>query len=300
MAQGQRPFQGIVWIVGLASIAGTCSAQTLLKTNTEIDPWSPRTRTPEAIAGPLISDRPGFSEGTNVLARGVLQMESGFSLTTASSRHRTVLLGQPLLRLGLGRRTELRLSGDGVQVSSQRTGAPNEAGMSDFSMGAKVRLFSEKGVRPAVTLVPSISLPCGHSSATSSTVDPTVKLAWSKTLTDSTAAAGNFNLSTLTDRGGRYVQSAMSFQIIRPVWRKWGGFWEAYRVSSGGGARDALWTFDTGVSRPIGRNLQVDVSAGQQVMPVARSWFVAAGVVVRRPDWLSGVAHAFLRSARLP
>jgi hypothetical protein len=239
-----------------------------------------------ATLEPLTSDRPGYSDGVNVLSAGVLQLESGFSLsgrTEGISVSQTLIGGSPLLRLGIGHRTELRFGGDGFRLYSRRAGDARErvGGTSDLSVGAKVGLVSEKGLRPALTLIPVVSLPAGHRSFTSAGVDPTVKLAWSKTLGESTAAAGNVVVSSLSDSGGRFTQRAVSFQLSRGVWRRWGGFGEAYLVAPVARGGDRVWTFDTGLSYLIGRNAQFDVSVGQQVVPLARCWFVAAGIVVR-------------------
>ena len=154
-------------------------------------------------------------------------------------------------------------------------------------MGAKFRLVSERGLRPELALISMASLPVGDARFTSSGVDPTLKLAWSKTLGESTAASGNVVVSSVSDSGARFTQRAVSFQLSRGLWRNWGGFWEAYLVSPVDRGGDGAWTFDTGVSHPLGRNAQFDVSVGQQVVPLARCWFVGAGIVLRRPAWFA-------------
>lgn len=248
-----------------------------------------RGATPE----PLTSDRPGFSDGVNILPAGLFQLESGFSLSGQSDRNsvdRTFIAGTPTLRLGLGRRLELRFGGDGFRHYSHREGQDYEgaAGASDFSAGVKFALASEHGLRPALSLISVTSLPAGDARFTSSGVDPTLKLAWSKTLSESTAASGNVVVSSLTDSGARFTQRAVSFQLSRGLWRNWGGFWEAYLVTPVDRGGDGAWTFDTGVSHPLGRNAQFDVSVGQQIVPLARCWFVGAGLVVRHPAWFAG------------
>jgi hypothetical protein len=130
-----------------------------------------------------------------------------------------------------------------------------------------------------------LSLPVGHQAFTSEGYDPTVKLAWSKSLGESASVAGNVSFSSLSDPAGRFVQGAVSYQVSRSLWRNWGGFWEAYLVTPIDRAHGRAWAFDSGVTYPIGRNVQFDVSAGQQLVPLTRTWFVAMGLVVRRPLW---------------
>lgn len=242
---------------------------------------------------PLTSDRPGFSDGVNILPVGMVQLESGFSLsgqTDGFSVDRTFVGGSPLLRLGIGHRTEFRFGGDGFRLYSHRGADAREraGGASDFSVGAKFGLVSERGLRPEIALISLTSLPAGDSRFTSSGIDPTLKLAWSKSLSETTTVAGNVSASSLSDSGGRFAQRAVSFQLSRGVWRKWGGFWEAYLVTPVARGGDRVWTFDTGVSHPLGRGAQFDFSVGQQIVPLARSWFAGAGLVVRYPAWFSG------------
>ena len=241
---------------------------------------------------PLTSDRPGFSDGVNVLPAGVLQLESGFSLSGQSdgfSVNRTFIGGSPQLRLGVGHRLEVRFGGDGFRHYSHGAGEESEraAGASDLSVGAKFRLVSERGLRPELALISMASLPVGDTRFTSSGVDPTLKLAWSKTLSESTAVSGNVVVSSLSDCGARFTQRAVSFQLSRGLWRNWGGFWEVYLVTPVDRGGDGASTFDTGVSHPLGRNAQFDVSVGQQIEPLARCWVLGAGLVMRHPAWVA-------------
>ncbi|MCC6585852.1 MAG: transporter [Bryobacterales bacterium] len=246
-----------------------------------------------AIAEPLVSDRPGYSDGVTILGRGILQLETGINLTSLSEESFTehnFTGGSPTLRLGVGRGVELRFGGDGFRTYS-RHGAGTDPveqsiGASDFSAGAKMRLTRERGVVPELTFIPLVSLPVGHQSFTSSGLDPTLKLAWSKSLREGLSASGNVNVSSLSEDGDRYLQQAFSFQVGRGFGRRWAGFGEIYTVSPVATGGSSGWTFDGGVSYSITRDSQFDVSVGQQVIPMARCWFIAAGYVVRRAVWL--------------
>jgi hypothetical protein len=238
------------------------------------------------ISEPMLSDRPGFGDGANVLSAGTIQLESGWSVSDQSEGNvveRTFVAGSPLFRVGLGHRTELRVGGDGFVLYAHRVGDMVErvAGGADFSIGVKYGLVSEKGLRPALTLIPLVSLPAGHRFFTSGGFDPTVKLAWSKSLSKKATLSGDVSVSSISDSRGRLAQSAASFQLSRELWCELSGFWESYLVTPVDRNGDRVWSFDTGVSHPIGRNAQFDISAGQQISPLARSWFMSAGLVVR-------------------
>src|SRR5262249_36863696 len=146
---------------------------------------------------------------------------------------------------------------------------------------------SERGLRPELALISMTSLPAGAASLTSSGVDPTLKLAWGKTLGESAAVSGNIVVSSLSDAGARFTQRAVSLQLSRGLWRRWGGYCEAYLVTPASHGGRGAWTFDGGVSHALGRNAQFDVSVGQQIVPFARCWFVGAGLVVRHPNRLA-------------
>lgn len=246
----------------------------------------------DARPEPMSADRPGFSDGVDVLSLGVMQIEGGVSLSGRSdgaSQDRSFIGGSPLIRLGIGHRTELRFGGDGFRLDAHRSGAAWEraGGTSDFSVGSKYELARERGARPAFTLVAGVSLPTGGRSFTSSGVDPVAKLSWSKSLTKEITAGGDFGFSSLTESGERFLQREVSFQLARNVWRKWQGFWEGYLVTPVSRGGDRAWTFDTGLSIPAGRNTLLDVSVGQQIAPFTRCWFLAAGFAVRMPAWFT-------------
>ena len=233
---------------------------------------------------PFSSDRPGFSDSVTVIARGVMQMESGFGWSGTSDGERTLTGGSPMLRLGVGHRTEIRIAGDGFRWLSQKSAGAKvrTGGVTDPSVGVKVRLVSERHRGPALSAILMLSLPLGHTRFKNSGVDPTIKLAWSRSLNHGITAGGNFNAATPTDGDGRYLQRSVSGQVSRAAWGKWSGFGEAYLVMQPVRRAATLWAVDAGWSRPVGKDAQFDVSMGQQCSVSGRGWFVSAGFVMRR------------------
>jgi hypothetical protein len=249
---------------------------------------------PVVAEEPLTTDRPGFSDGVTVLGLGVMQIESGFGwsgYTDGGSTGRVFTMGSPLLRVGVGHRTEVRVAGDGFRRHSVRSGVVRDrvGGMTDPSIGVKVRVAEETRQRPALSVISSASMPWGHSRFRSAGVDPTVKLAWSKKLEWGTTAGGNFNVAVPSDAGGRFLQRSLSMQLSHAARGKWGGFGEAYWVAQPARGRPGWWVVDAGLSRPVGHDAQFDFSVGQQVAPFQRSWFLAAGFVVRHHLWFGGL-----------
>ena len=58
----------------------------------------------------LITDRPDFTESSEVVGRGVVQLESGLTFASRMPAVRQVTLPELLVRIGLGDRVELRLA----------------------------------------------------------------------------------------------------------------------------------------------------------------------------------------------
>ncbi len=244
------------------------------------------------IREPLTTDRPGIGDGVKVIGAGYLQFESGLTLTGRSdggSAERSFTGGSPLVRWGIGHGIELRFAADGFRSSAQRADSAFEsvvtrtAGPSDLSAGAKVGLVQETAWRPELAVVAMVSMPAGDPRFSSSGVDPTVKLVWSKSIRESTVVGGNFLVSSLSAADGRFSREQVSVQVSRGLRRQWNAFTEAYLARSSLRGSDTVWALDAGVSHPLGPNAQVDVSAGQQIAPLIRCWFVSAGLVVRFP-----------------
>jgi len=96
----------------------------------------------------LVSDRPDFTESAESIRRGDIQWESGFSWERAAGS-RTGLMGTPLMRLGLGRKLELRLASDGWTSLSEGPGGPDGPGrkwrgLPDSSVGFKWKFLESR------------------------------------------------------------------------------------------------------------------------------------------------------------
>jgi hypothetical protein len=205
----------------------------------------------------ITTDRPGFTTGPNVLARGFTQLEGGISLAVDEGG-RTFTLGSPLLRVGVARRLELRVAGDGFLCR------PHDMGWSDVTLGAKLGLLQERNILPAISLLPSVSVPAGYRAFTSSKYDLSLAVAWQKTLIAGLALAGTLD--------GKRSATAFSFPALAGA----SGYVEIYTLGGEG-------ISDAGLSRGIGPNLQVDIEAGRRIFSGKPSWFIATGFALRRP-----------------
>ena len=226
----------------------------------------------------MVTDRPDFTESSEVVGRGIFQFESGLTYEAdGAARRQTMPAG--LLRVGLSRRVELRLGGDGFL--SQTDGAVRQSGHSDSEIGVKVRLFDESAAGFDMAIIPMFSVPTGSAGFTSGGYDPTLKLTFARSLPAGFGLSGNVNVSSVSDELGRFGQRALSLSAGHDLVAGWGGFLEVYGSSPiERGARSGV-TIDGGVSHRIGGNLQFDVEAGRGVSADASDWFAGFGFAVR-------------------
>lgn len=240
----------------------------------------------EPEIGELVSDRPDFTESSEVVGKGVLQIETGIvgeRYGNGADGTGGVTGPLPLVRLGVSKRFEFRFSGDGY--SRQRLlarGSEATGGASDGGIGGKVKLVDEKGARPAVAVIAGVSAPVGHSRFTSGGWDPEVKLCWAKDVPAGFAVSGNFNFSSVTDSEGRLWNRAVSLSAGHDLAFGLAGYFEWYDLSYDRGQGHGSLV-NGGITRMIGKNAQVDVEVGHTVSGNSPGWFASIGFVVRRP-----------------
>ncbi|HEX6370430.1 MAG TPA: transporter [Longimicrobium sp.] len=109
-------------------------------------------------AGVVATSRMGVVKGPGVVSAGVLQVEAGYSQARRDERSRRVF-GETLLRVGVGRGTELRAT----FPSYLRTVTPGAAagGASDAALALKHRFRQPGGWMPGLSLTVGSTLPTG-------------------------------------------------------------------------------------------------------------------------------------------
>jgi hypothetical protein len=229
----------------------------------------------------IVTDRPDFTESGEIIPFGWLQIESGVSLE-GDAVTRAFTAPSALLRFGLGLRTEFRFGAEGLV--SESVGNFRQNGGSDLELGAKIRLLDADRAGIDLAVLPMVSLPTGTDHFTSGGVDPTLKITWARDLPSGFGLTGNFNLSSLTEDGQRFHQRAISVSLGHDLFMGWGGYAEAYGFSKMSATEGAGITVNGGVSRLLGRRMQIDIEAGRGVTAAAPDWFVGCGFAVIAPS----------------
>src|SRR5215471_14767856 len=109
-----------------------------------------------ATPQPIDPDRPDVTNGTHIVDTGLLQVEIGGLFSRSNDASHDV--GTPVtFRFGATEWLELRLGGDGFLEST--TLDRRQTGMGNLQVGAKLRLWSDPGGLPVVSILPAMNLP---------------------------------------------------------------------------------------------------------------------------------------------
>jgi hypothetical protein len=111
-----------------------------------------------ARPGAVNTSRMGVVKGTGIVAPGVVQLEAGYVHAERGERTRDVL-GEALLRVGLGRDTELRATLPSYLHVETPAATTDEA--SDAHLAVKHRFRQPAGWLPGVSVVVGSTLPTG-------------------------------------------------------------------------------------------------------------------------------------------
>ena len=200
-------------------------------------------------------------------------------------RDRTIGGPYPLLRLGVTPRLELRLGSDGFQSESREVGGARErhSGSSDFEIGTKTRLLDDRRWVPAFSIIPGVSLPIGSRDFSSGGHDPFLMFCLGKELVKGFDATGNVNFRWDRGQGEAVVERGYSLSVGHKLPAELRGFWEIYRISPIADDERAHLVADTGVSRALGRNFQMDLAIGHTIGANTPSWIFTVGFAVRAP-----------------
>ena len=231
---------------------------------------------------PMATDRPDFTEAATVVGTKVWQVETGVLGNTDSQSGLTSKdLSAPnmLLRLGVNSRLELRAGMQGlVGEHSGRPRASWQSSVSDLEVGTKYQLAHQHGLGLDLAILAFVTMPIGGSSANA---DPTVKFAWGRDV-GRASVGGNLNWSAPTtpdDKRVRVLEGSVT--VSHGLWGPWSGFLEAVGRDIDETDASAAWTGNTGITRLLGNDLQVDLHVGRGLTDAATNWTIGAGMAYR-------------------
>ncbi len=213
-------------------------------------------------------DRPDFVDSSEVVGRGVVQVETGLAGERSKDggvRERSI--GTPtLVRVGVGETLEIRLATDGY--TSTRTDFPaptpgeRQHGMGDSAIGMKWHMADAHGAAPSLGIVASADLPSGATALRGHGVRPSLHLAAEWDLPDDVSLGVMPGIGWQSrDDGARYLSGVFGVVLDQQWNARWHGFAElsSQQIARGrnGGSQAS---FDVGAAYLISSDCQVDTA----------------------------------------
>jgi len=236
----------------------------------------------------LESDRPDFTEGSQPIEMGHLQLETGYSFQKddqSDIETKTHTVAESLLRVGIMNELELRFSWDAYQKETEDSTRSKSTleGSGDIALGFKGRLLQQSGLQPDLSLILELGIPTGSAPDSSDKVVPTAKIIWAYELTDTLGVASNINFSTPYEDTNRFLETAASLSLAQALYKDIGAYVEYFGFYANSAAPDQSGTnyLNGGFTWGATENLQFDISAGFGLDEDADDLFGGVGLVCR-------------------
>ncbi len=241
---------------------------------------------------PLITDRPDFTESTEAVPTGHVQLELGYTFSQDREgpvRVQDNTTPELLLRIGLAKNLELRIGWEGYTYSRVRTETKTKSGTTvesesrfqgsnDLTLGFKLKLADQKGWLPHTGIIGEISVPTGSINQSSGDVDPAIKFLWAYDLNDRYSVAGNLNVAVPSENDRRFIQASASLSLGVALTGRIGTYAEYFGFYPGSNGTDASHSLNAGVTYLVQNNLQFDVRAGFGLNEEADDFFTGVGL----------------------
>jgi hypothetical protein len=230
----------------------------------------------------MSSDRPDFTEGTNTVPTGHVQIEGGTTWQEIGDED-SLSVGEILVRYGLGENLEARL---GVGSWTRIETAGDEVdGYEDPALGLKLRLTPPADDRPpgfpAVALVLETTVPVGSEELTADTWEPTAILAFDWELTDLLSLGANVGAAYPSDDDDQFAQALASVTLGIAATDRLDVFAEVYGLSKEERDGDSTQYVDTGVNFALTDSIQLDARIGFGLNDPSPERFFGVGGAVR-------------------
>ncbi len=236
--------------------------------------------------GPLVTDRPDFTESGSAVGRDVTQLEMGYTFTNAGDTEGHSW-GEPLLRLGvLTNWLELRI-GAAPTTQTWRDGntTRRHSGFEDLYLGVKIALLPQHGWLPEMALIPQMTVPTGSGDFTSDSTLPGVNWVYAWDLSDTCSLAGSTQYNAAVEDGDhRYDEWTQSVALGHGLTERVGMYTEWYAsFTQGADEAGAQHYWNGGVTYLQSDDLQFDVRIGAGLNDRTDDFYAGVGAAIRCP-----------------
>ncbi|WP_241739241.1 transporter [Pontibacter beigongshangensis] len=228
----------------------------------------------------MITDRPDQTESSVVMPRNMVQLESGFFFQKdweGARELKSHAYPTTLLRVGVLEGLELLFLAayrDSVIQNGERR---KLEGMGPLSVGAKAKLWDEKGWLPQAALLFRVLLPTGDRRFRPSGAEPHMRLNLSHALTSKIEFAYNLVHGWSEGKSVPGYTASVSYEIAD----KFTVFAEVFGSKEEG--EPAGHQADAGILFLLLPNLQLDAAFGTRLNSAAPDYFIITGFSVRLP-----------------
>ncbi len=220
---------------------------------------------------PIATDRPGFSDGSNLVPVGRLQFEGGFFRTQIGSDV-TSSFGDGLFRFGVSDRFELRVLGISYGTS------PVGEQWLDPSMGFKIRLLQNS--KAEVTFIGQTTFPIGEGALRSNAWNTTFKIAGTAPLGAYTLGS-NLVQARLGSGSAAFDQSALTLFLGQALSTKTTFTTELWGVNQTEPGGNGSAYASVALTHLLDANRQIDLRIGTGFNQQKDGWFLQGGYSVR-------------------
>lgn len=210
---------------------------------------------------PIFTDRPTFSVGPGTIAKGHIQIETGytFSFEDAHPNARTHTFPETLLRIGLVENVELRVEWPNLTYIDNGT---NVDGFRDLGVGFKVQVFQQQGFRPRLSFAGRLSIPTGNEAFSSDQLDPELRTILTYAFNERVELFGNVNIAGPSSQGTRFVQVSSSLGLSATLRDHLSGFVEYFGLYPRDVASGSANFLQTGFVYHLTYDIQLDARVG--------------------------------------
>jgi hypothetical protein len=238
---------------------------------------------------PLVTDRPDFTESSVTVGYGVVQLESGYTLTYDSEGNDSTTshsFPETLLRIGMfAEWFEWRIDWNYAAETVDIGGVENSAdGAEDLVLGMKFALTPQECLLPETAIILQMSVPTGSSDFTSDEVLPGFNYLYGWDITEewSTGASTAINGATDDETTDIFTEFSQSWTVGHPLSDKWNSYAEWFVIVpiSADTNRTENY-FNGGFTYLFNNDLQWDIRAGVGLNDAADDFFAGSGLSFR-------------------
>lgn len=249
----------------------------------------------DPMDAPLVTDRPDFTESTDAVPTGHVQLEVGYTFSYDSEnaeRFRNHTAPEILVRIGLRTDFELRIGWEGYTWGDEKTKGATRGGRRatredsfegshDLSIGFKQKLLEQDGVLPHFGIIAAVSVPTGSTEVSSGDVDPQLVLLWAYDISDTFVIAGNVGFAAPTNEGDRFFQVSASLSFAWSLTDRVGTYIEYFGFYPNVEHSDAAHALNGGFTYLLDNNFQIDARIGIGLNEEADDFFTGVGFAWR-------------------